>query len=97
VTAETERVPSTELGELETGILEFERAWGSRIGGRESAIRDRFGFSAARYHQLLSALLDSPIALRHDPQLVRRLQRLRDSRRRARARTFRIDSQDLTD
>jgi hypothetical protein len=83
-----------ELTELEARILQFERDWAGRIGGREAAIRSAFSVPPARYYQLLYALIDSPRALRSDPLLVRRLQRLRESRRRARARIFRIDGQD---
>ena len=95
--------PRTELDESELRVLDFERAWAGRIGNREAAIRSEFGVSPARYYQMLYALLESPIAVRHDPLLVRRLQRLRDARRRARARPFtpertlRPDSQDPTD
>lgn len=88
--------PYGDLDETELRVLDFERAWAGRAGNREAAIRIEFGVSSARYYQMLYALIDSPIAIRHDPLLVRRLQRLRDSRRRARARPF-TDSQDRTD
>ncbi|HTN57963.1 MAG TPA: DUF3263 domain-containing protein [Protaetiibacter sp.] len=79
-------------------LLAFEDAWSGRTGAKASAIRAEFGVAPARYYQLLSAILDSPTALRHDPLLVRRLQRMRDSRAAARAaRTFRIDTQDPID
>ncbi len=84
--------PRTQLDETELRLLEFERAWADRVGNREAAIRSEFGVSSARYYQMLYALLDSPIAVRHDPLLVRRLQRLRESRRRARTRPFSIDT-----
>src|SRR5882757_9803574 len=84
-----------ELDELEVRILDFERAWASRVGAKEAAIRAEFSLPAARYYQLLYVLIDSPVALRSDPLLVRRLQRLRDARSRARAaRTFRTDGTD---
>jgi len=65
-------------------ILEFERSWWKLRGRKERAIRERFGLSAARYYQLLNRLIDSPEALRVDPMLVKRLQRLRTERRRQR-------------
>lgn len=89
--------PRTRLDETELRVLDFERSWADRVGNREAAIRAEFGVSSARYYQMLYALLDSPIAVRHDPLLVRRLQRLRDARRRARTRPFTSDSQDSTD
>ena len=82
----------TELGEFELRVLDFERVWASRVGAKDAAIRSEFSIPAARYYQMLYALIDSPVALRSDPLLVRRLQRLRDARSRARAaRTFRTD------
>jgi len=88
---------SDELDELSLRMLEFERAWASRVGAKEAAIRAEFSVPAARYYQMLYALIDSPFAVQHDPLLVRRLQRLRDARRRARTRPFTSDSQDSTD
>ena len=46
--------------------------------------RERFGFSPARYHQLLHRIVDGPHALEYDPMLVRRLRRIREIRRRRR-------------
>jgi hypothetical protein len=81
-----------QLDELSERLLAFERAWANRVGAKDAAIRAEFSISAARYYQMLYALIDSPAALRSDPLLVRRLQRLRDARSRARAaRTFRSD------
>lgn len=77
------------LPERDERILDFEREWWRHAGAKEEAIRGEFGFSVARYYQLLNALIDSPDAVRHDPMLVRRLQRAREARTRARAqRTF---------
>ncbi len=92
--AEPQRTPvPPPLGDRELRMLEFERDWAARVGAKDAAIRSAFGLSPARYYQVLYALIDSPVALRHDPLLVRRLQRLRDARARARAaRTFRPDA-----
>jgi hypothetical protein len=68
-------------------LLDFERDRWHHKGPKERAIRERFGFSAARYHQLLNRLIDLPEALAYDPMLVRRLRRLRDQRRRRRVAT----------
>ncbi len=87
-----------ELSELDLRLLDFERAWANRVGAKEAAILTEFALPAARYYQMLYVLIDSPAALRRDPLLVRRLQRLRDARTRSRAaRTFRTDTQDPTD
>jgi Protein of unknown function (DUF3263) len=72
------------LDERSRRLLDFEReCWKLEIP-KERAIRETFGFSAARYHQLLSRVLDRPEALAYDPMLVRRLLRVRDERRRRR-------------
>ena len=73
-----------ELDERSRDILDFERGWWQEPGSKERAIRERFGLSAARYYQLLNRLIDSPVALRYDPMLVKRLRRLRAARRRQR-------------
>jgi len=65
-------------------ILDFERGWWLHPGPKERAIRERFGFSPARYHQLLNRVVDLPEALTYDPMVVRRLRRLREQRRRRR-------------
>lgn len=65
-------------------ILDFERASWKVPPPKERAIRERFGFSAARYHQLLNRAIDQPEALAYDPMLVRRLRRIREARRRRR-------------
>jgi hypothetical protein len=89
--------PSTGLTEADLALLDFERRWASRVGAKEAAILAEFGLPGARYYQMLYVLIDSPAALRHDPLLVRRLQRLRDTRTRSRAaRSFRPDTQDTT-
>lgn len=76
------------LGDRERDILAFEHEWWRHAGAKEEAIRSQFGLSAARYYQLLNALIDTPAAVIHDPMLVRRLQRVRDARTSARrART----------
>jgi hypothetical protein len=65
-------------------ILDFERNWWKGSMRKEHAVRARFGISPARYYQLLNRLIDQPEALEHDPMLVQRLRRLRESRRRRR-------------
>lgn len=73
------------LPERDRMILAFERQWWRHAGAKEEAIRSQFSLPTARYYQLLNAVIDRPEALRHDPMLVRRLQRARDARTSARA------------
>ncbi len=73
------------LSERDLAILAFERQWWRHAGAKEQAIREEFALSAARYYQLLGALIDSPAALIYDPMLIKRMQRVRDARVAARA------------
>lgn len=80
--SKAEEVAALDLRDRE--LLDFEReAWKLRMS-KERAIRERFGFSTARYHQLLNRAIDRPEAIEYDPMLVRRLRRIRDARRRKR-------------
>jgi hypothetical protein len=72
------------LDERSKRILDFERNWWTQAGPKERAIRHKFGWSAARYYQLLNRLIDTPEAMGYDPMLVKRLRRLRAARRRQR-------------
>jgi hypothetical protein len=86
-----ERMPSRDdggsgLDDRAIRVLAFEaRAW-QHAGLKAEAIREEFGISAARYYRILGDLIDSPAALRHDPMLVKRLQRMREARAATRAR-----------
>lgn len=83
--------PAADLSARDARILDFERGWWRHAGAKEEAIRAEFSLSAARYYQLLNAVIDSPAAVRYDPMLIGRLQRSRDARTSARAaRVFRI-------
>lgn len=73
------------LSQRDQRILEFERQWWKFAGAKEQAIREQFDMSATRYYQVLNALIDQPAALSFDPMLVKRLQRMRASRQRARS------------
>ena len=73
------------LTEREMAILDFEKSWWQARAPKETEIRERFNLSAARYYQLLHALIDRPEALEHDPLLVKRLRRLREQRQRTRS------------
>jgi Protein of unknown function (DUF3263) len=75
---------TVELDERSRAILDFEREAWSLTVPKHRAIRDRFGFSTARYHQLLHRIVDRPEALAYDPMVVRRLRRIREIRRRRR-------------
>jgi hypothetical protein len=75
---------TSDLDQRSRDVLDFEReAWKLSVT-KERAIRERFGFSPSRYHQVLHRIIDRPEALVYDPMLVRRLRRVREVRRRAR-------------
>lgn len=73
------------LSERDQRILEFERQWWKFAGAKEQAIREQFDMSATRYYQVLNGLIDQPAAMNFDPMLVKRLQRMRAARQRARS------------
>jgi hypothetical protein len=66
-------------------LLAFERQWWRYPGAKESAIKEMFDLTPARYYQLLNDLLDRPSAMQFDPMLVKRLRRMRESRQKARS------------
>ena len=74
-----------ELTAREREILAFERHWWKYAGAKEQALRELFDLSGTRYYQVLNALIDRPEALAHDPMLVKRLRRMRQTRQRARS------------
>ena len=82
------QIESTQLGELsdrDRQIIAFERQWWKYAGAKEQAIRELFDMSATRYYQVLNSLIDNPAALQADPMLIKRLNRLRATRQRARS------------
>lgn len=84
--AETTAVtPLGQLTQRDLAILDFERQWWRYTGAKEQAIREMFDMSSTRYYQVLNTVIDNPQSLSVDPMLVKRLQRLRSSRQRARA------------
>jgi len=80
MSAQEETVMNTGLSDLEVRILDFEGNWWRYAGAKESAIKDLFELSAARYYQLLNDLIDRDDALAASPMLVKRLRRLREAR-----------------
>lgn len=76
-------------------ILSFERQWSNHAGAKEEAIRLEFALSAARYYQVLNAVLELPGAVAFDPMLVKRLHRIRDLRTEARS-AHRVGRPDTT-
>lgn len=76
-----EREDSDVLSSLDRSILRFEAEWERHSGAKERAIRAQFDLSTTRYYQMLNRLIDTPAAVRADPMLVARLQRVRAARR----------------
>ena len=74
------------LSERHAAMLDFERSWWTNEEPRDQVVRARFQCSPESYQTELTAVLDDPAALEHDPLVVRRLKRLR-----LRARKARID------
>ena len=78
------------LSERHAAMLDFERSWWSNTDPRDQVIRARFQCSPDEYHAELTAVLEDPDAMIHDPLVVRRLKRLR-----LRARKLRHDDADV--
>lgn len=72
------------LSPADMEVLEFERTPWKYMAAKEQAIRERFGTTGPKplawYFQRLNAVLNLPAAEEYDPELVRRLRRLRDQR-----------------
>lgn len=68
----------------ELAILDVERRTWINRGAKEQAIIADLGYAPTRYYQALNRLLEDEAALVHDPVLVNRLRRTRDSRLRSR-------------
>lgn len=75
----------SELTDLEKSVLAFEHRRWLHAGAKDEAVRQQFGLTPVRYQQWLLTLIDRPEAYVHDPVLVKRLRRLRDTRRVRRA------------
>lgn len=72
-------------GEVDAGLHRTADPFtGRRDGHIEAVIRQRFGISSMRYHQVLNRLLDDPNAERYAPTTVHRRRRLRDHHQRRR-------------
>jgi hypothetical protein len=68
------------LTAVEQRMLDLEREdWSISPGGKELAIRNRFGLSAIRYYQRVNQLIDNESALAYAPVTVNRLRRLRSA------------------
>jgi hypothetical protein len=77
--------PSEPLSVDDREILEFERAWWGSVPNKESAVRERFGLTLARYYQRVYALCEGTAALEYDAVFVhqcRQAQHMRQSARR---------------
>jgi hypothetical protein len=72
------------LADHDRRILEFERQIYRRQAAKDEAILVEFGISPTRYFQTLNRIIDCQAAMYHDPQLVSRLRRIRDTRRASR-------------
>lgn len=73
------------LTQFSQDVLAFESGWWKFPAAKETRILERWDITVTRYYQLLNALLNMPEAYAHDVMTVKRLHRLRDERRQARA------------
>lgn len=73
------------LTDTERAMLDLEAHWWKHAGAKEATVRERFDLSSVAYYQRLNELIGRPDALEYAPMTVKRLQRLRDARRRVRS------------
>lgn len=59
------------LSAEDVAIVEFERSHWGATPNKESAVREHFGLSVARYYQRLYAVCEKPEALAYDAVLIR--------------------------
>lgn len=69
------------LTDVELAMLRFAGEWWRDGSAKEMAIRDRFGISVTRFHQVVNRLIATPAAQEVEPVIVNRLQRIVDTRR----------------
>ena len=81
---DVDKVSESTLSERDRRILDFERNWVRDAGAKDDAVRQEFGLTATRYYQVLNTVIDSTAAIVYDPMVVRRLQRVRETRARER-------------
>ena len=79
------------LSARDRAILDFERTWRHQPGPKEVAIRESVDISPSRYYERLNALLEDADAIEYDPLTVKRVQRVRNQRRRVRIEGRRAD------
>ncbi|MDI1290606.1 MAG: DUF3263 domain-containing protein [bacterium] len=78
-------MPVEPLSDRDRAILDFEKEWWKAGGAKATAIRDLFEISDTRYYQLLNRIIDDQAAIAYAPTTVKRLARMRATRRKARS------------
>jgi hypothetical protein len=73
------------LTEAEQAALDFEKSWRGATRGTKRRALQRAGWSEISYYLTLDRALEKPAAEMAEPELVRRLKRLREIRARERA------------
>ncbi|ROR91794.1 DUF3263 domain-containing protein [Nocardioides aurantiacus] len=76
-----------DLTDTHRAIIDFERdhpVW-RYPAAKETAVRQRFGMTAARYYQVLGWVIEQQEAVEYAPWTANRLRRLTEKRREARS------------
>lgn len=66
---------------LERAIFDIEREYPKYDGVKDDVIRRRLDMSPFNYFQILNRLMNTPEAMEHEPQIIGRLQRVRQQKR----------------
>ena len=70
---------SASLTSEEVAVLDFEKSWKGRSTRKNDAIQ-AMGMAPSHYYLVLGRVIEKPEALMEEPELVRRLRRLREQR-----------------
>lgn len=70
---------ASSLTSEELAVLDFEKNWRGRSTRKNDAIQG-LGMSPSHYYLVLGRVIEKPEALMEEPELVRRLRRLREQR-----------------
>lgn len=66
---------------LEEAVFDIEREFPTYGGIKDDVIRSRLDISPITYFQVLNALMKRPEALEREPQIIGRLQRIREQKK----------------
>lgn len=73
------------MNDVDRELLNLAGQWFKDDANLETITLEKYGMRLTRFWQVVNGLIDRPEALAYNAQTVRRLQRIRENRKRARA------------